>query len=676
MIAKIKYNKIILIVSLLSLFNPHLLSQNPYTDPLNTENWVLNTSLSDDFNGSTIDESKWIIQGKDNQYQNGFKGRAPSQFVPSSVSVENGYFTITTKWDPTFTFLNEWKDGYKYGKKLSTDISYTAPITTGAIISRNTFKYGYMEIKCKAADGPISSSYWTTGVDGELDVFEHYGNNPAKPYSAKRYHTSFHDWRNGSATYGTRIWTNEHLLDFRVADEFHVYGLEWAENFVKIYIDGKLIRCVEKSSIVDQWTVYNVQKVWLDCETFPWEVSPSNLSATDFPGEGRKFIVDYVRVWQKPIEGVGCIANVNLVKNSGIDSNLNNWNITGAAILSSADYYVGPGALKLNGLGSVEQTISGLKPNTNYVLSVWAKLPGTNMSNIWHNAYLGIKNYGGVDVETQFFRPTYTLLSLQFKTGASNTSATIYFKNKNSAHIAYADNFEMFEAVDLSINATPPPVVNSPEFINPGFEDADLSAWTLQGTNIVSTDVHSGTKAAHMVANNNLFQFLTLEANTQYTVSCYAKVSGTGSSTFMGVTLNNGDVFISNVPINSTVYRKYNLTFITTQAGIYKVWAWSGTTGDYYFDDFEIIKNVGTGLLKKEQYNIDVVKINNNTVSVSLYEIDNAKINVFNINGQCIYQCTSAQNQIVLDDNVFSKKGIYILDIRANNQHIVKKIII
>ncbi len=117
MIAKIKYNKIILIVSLLSLFNPHLLSQNPYTDPLNTENWVLNTSLSDDFNGSTIDESKWIIQGKDNQYQNGFKGRAPSQFVPSSVSVENGYFTITTKWDPTFTFLNEWKDGYKYGKK-------------------------------------------------------------------------------------------------------------------------------------------------------------------------------------------------------------------------------------------------------------------------------------------------------------------------------------------------------------------------------------------------------------------------------------------------------------------------------------------------------------------------------------------------------------------------------
>ena len=49
----------------------------------------------------------------------------------------------------------------------------TAPITTGSIISKAKFKYGYMETRCKAADGPVSSSFWTTGLGGEMDVFEH-----------------------------------------------------------------------------------------------------------------------------------------------------------------------------------------------------------------------------------------------------------------------------------------------------------------------------------------------------------------------------------------------------------------------------------------------------------------------------------------------------------------------
>ncbi|MFC2113436.1 family 16 glycosylhydrolase, partial [Bacteroidota bacterium] len=206
------------------LFQNTIAQYYPYTDPDNTAGWTLTEDVSDEFNGTVVDASKWFVLGTNGDYRTHWKGRAPSQFTSNNVTVSDGYLTITSKWDPGFNFADETKDGYKYGEP--------APITTGAIISEKSFLHGYMEIRCQAAEGPISSSFWSTGSGGELDVFEHYGENPKKPDVAKKYHTSFHDWRSGSPTFGTRIWTNEHLLDYRVADDFHIYGFEWDENYV------------------------------------------------------------------------------------------------------------------------------------------------------------------------------------------------------------------------------------------------------------------------------------------------------------------------------------------------------------------------------------------------------------------------------------------------------------
>lgn len=36
----------------------------PLTDPQNTGKWILNTQVSDEFEGSTIDEERWYIVGK------------------------------------------------------------------------------------------------------------------------------------------------------------------------------------------------------------------------------------------------------------------------------------------------------------------------------------------------------------------------------------------------------------------------------------------------------------------------------------------------------------------------------------------------------------------------------------------------------------------------------------
>ena len=124
---------------------------------------MLNEEVSDEFDGTELDLAKWRVLGYEGQYYGEWKGRAPSQFVAENVTVDDGFLTITSRWDPEYEFVDTtFNNGYKYGEP--------APITTGGIFSIAKFLYGYMEIKAKAADGPISSSFWSTGVGGEIDV--------------------------------------------------------------------------------------------------------------------------------------------------------------------------------------------------------------------------------------------------------------------------------------------------------------------------------------------------------------------------------------------------------------------------------------------------------------------------------------------------------------------------
>ncbi|MBB3699912.1 family 16 glycosylhydrolase [Flammeovirga yaeyamensis] len=279
--------KQLLLIGGVTLSSMTLHAQNPFTDPNNKEGWVLNESVSDEFKGNSLDKDKWIVQGENDNYENNFKGRAPSQFVPHAVSVENNELVITTRWEPGFNFLKGKHKGYKFEN-----------ITTGAIISKSKFKEGYMEIRCKAADGPLSSAFWFTGKGGELDVFEIFGKYPKDKHHEKVYHTSFHDWSRNpkDPLFGKTSWDNKVQLPFRLSEDYHVYGCEWNEDFMKIFIDGHLVRYITKEELGDKWVMNNEQKVWVDNEVFPWKVNPKK---EDIPADGLKFNIDYVRIWQK-----------------------------------------------------------------------------------------------------------------------------------------------------------------------------------------------------------------------------------------------------------------------------------------------------------------------------------------------------------------------------------------
>jgi beta-glucanase (GH16 family) len=262
----------------------------PAYDAKNDGGWQLNSSVSDEFENGKLDVEKWHIQGTDGIYKSRFIGRAPAQFSTKNVRVEGGKLKLQTRWEPDFNFTDKidrtWKkakDGLKYEN-----------ITSTAVIGKNSFLYGYMEIKAKAADAAITSAFWMTGGKTELDIFEHMGRAslPNKKKLETEIWSSIHDW--SPTGKGKTTWTDRMQLGFRVADDFHVYGAEWTPDHLKFHVDGKLIRTVTRKQVGDEgWVITKPLNIWVDSECFPWHGIPKK---EDLPVD---YEIEYIRVWQK-----------------------------------------------------------------------------------------------------------------------------------------------------------------------------------------------------------------------------------------------------------------------------------------------------------------------------------------------------------------------------------------
>ncbi|WP_448248476.1 family 16 glycosylhydrolase [Thalassotalea agariperforans] len=303
---------------------PQPLKVAPLSDPNNTSGWVLNEDVSDEFEAPTMDEDKWYIVGK---FENGkpvykhpdkpnkkvWKGRAPSQFSGRNYRLEDGKLKLETRWEPDFPFEE------KIHKPVFGDALKYENITTACIIGRRDFKYGYLEIKSKAADAEVSSAFWAMGPMLEIDFYEQFGSHRAegKAKLDRELWWSIRDWN--KVLRGKPTYTERKDLGFRVADDFHVYGFEWDESGVKYYVDGKLFSEVSAEQVTawarenrdvpadyDGYVATKPISIWLDQETFPWHGVPDSKEDLELNSpEGKKddgvvdFEIEYVRVWQK-----------------------------------------------------------------------------------------------------------------------------------------------------------------------------------------------------------------------------------------------------------------------------------------------------------------------------------------------------------------------------------------
>ena len=113
------------------------------------------------------------------------------------------------------------------------------------------------------------------------------------------------------------------------------------------------------------------------------------------------------------------------IKNSGVDT---------------TNAYQGTNCGYVTKSSSLEQTINGLNPNTEYTLTAYVKT-----ENSGDSVSLGVKDFGGTQVLTAVTSNSYQQYTVTFTTGAANTSAKIFLYkfSATGSGKAYADNFEL-----------------------------------------------------------------------------------------------------------------------------------------------------------------------------------------------------------------------------------------
>ncbi len=241
----------------------------PLSDQQSKAGWVKFEPMSDEFEASQLDRDKWAV----GMYW--WKGRQPALFSDKNVTVSDGKLQLTMRKEK-LPAASE-KSGYK-------------DYTSAALHTKARSSYGYYEVKAKPMNSGGSSSFWfqveeTPGWLTEIDVFEIGGK--AKGYERK-YNMNAHVFHTPT--------TKEHwsaggvwVAPWRLADDYHVYGLEWGKEELKYYVDGVLVRSLENT----HWH----QPLFLifDSETMPeWFGMPED---EDLPST---FLIEYVRAWKKP----------------------------------------------------------------------------------------------------------------------------------------------------------------------------------------------------------------------------------------------------------------------------------------------------------------------------------------------------------------------------------------
>ncbi len=264
--------KMIVIFGLLIVFGLLLLPL-----PLKAESTEWKLVWSDDFdspNRSAIDSTKWVFD-----IGGGHWGNEESEYYTDrieNVYQENGCLVIKA--------LKEQYQGWEY--------------TSGRIKTKGKFepKYGRIEARIKVPYGQgIWPAFWMLGNDidihnwpncGEIDIMENIG---YEPYTV---HGTIH----GPGYSGGRGPSSIINFKEKLADDFHVFAIEWEPKEIRWYFDGKKYFSQTPNEVSDKWVFDHPFFIILNVAVGgSWPGYPDKT--TVFP---QQMLVDYVRVYQHP----------------------------------------------------------------------------------------------------------------------------------------------------------------------------------------------------------------------------------------------------------------------------------------------------------------------------------------------------------------------------------------
>ena len=283
---------------------------SPYP-PTDSENWNPEPVWRDEFDGNSLDETKWSYytsgwKDENQQVRNCYRDR------PENVNVNGGSLNLVGLYKPGETCTGNTKTGN---------------FTSGFVQTKNKayFKYGYIEARIKMPKNkstwpgfwmsPNNSPYGPGWPDwGEIDIVETKGSN--RQFAASDAH-----WRDKNTPTGqagshrnrqgvippSKFGTNNDTT------EWHTYGVKWTEGKLEYFIDGELHHTITEfknsnstgnpNGPFDQDFFLRLNLAiggnYIDA---PWNDAHNSVGATDdFPAT---MSIDYVRVYEmrKPKE--------------------------------------------------------------------------------------------------------------------------------------------------------------------------------------------------------------------------------------------------------------------------------------------------------------------------------------------------------------------------------------
>jgi beta-glucanase (GH16 family) len=173
--------------------------------------------------------------------------------------------------------------------------------TSGRCITMDKveFTYGRVEARINLPEGQgIWPAFWMLGADfpevdwpdsGEIDIMEYVGKEPR----------STHGTVHGPEFYGSGGLGLRYVFDEPVADDFHVFGIEWEPEIIRWTIDGEVFHTVTPETLYGGTWVFDHDFFILINVAVGghWPGNPDNT--TEFPQE---MLVDWVRVYQRTAE--------------------------------------------------------------------------------------------------------------------------------------------------------------------------------------------------------------------------------------------------------------------------------------------------------------------------------------------------------------------------------------
>ncbi|WP_413431290.1 glycosyl hydrolase [Crateriforma spongiae] len=276
----------------LALWSPIAFSQQPFfqdgQDPAPAgQAWQPVVELSDDFDGTELDATKW----QSNPIGNGWRwdGRAPGLFRAENVSVADGMMQVTVG-------------------KLEKPIKRHGETYThqGAIVrSLHPGQPGqYFECRMKANRTEMSSTFWlmTKGKHAkklELDIQECVGRTSELTDSwAKNWDQIFHSnaIHRANRNNPDKVQVQASVpTDVKNSDRFFVYGAWWkTPQEIMFFLDGKHTYTIKTP--VD----YDIPAfIQMAIETYDWNPLPADGGLVESGSRAdRTTMYDWVRTWR------------------------------------------------------------------------------------------------------------------------------------------------------------------------------------------------------------------------------------------------------------------------------------------------------------------------------------------------------------------------------------------